>query len=160
MRSFAVLVVVVVLGACAAAAGWVAINYWAPGAIGTPAHAGAISQGHPENCTNANISIRPRDQATYDIPLQDGDYVRGTFETDGGFGRVDVIMRLNTPNGDQLLQTARVGAYDFTFPSKMRGAYTIVFDNRYSMYTSKNVALYYCVERNTPRPPDSAPPLG
>lgn len=160
MRSFGIVVAVVLLGGCAAGGGWVALNYWAPGTIGTPAHAGAVSNGHPENCTNANISVRPREAATYDIPLEDGDYVRGTFEADGGFGRVDVIMRLSTPNGDQILQTARTGTYDFTFPAKMHGNYRVTLDNRYSLYTSKNVALFYCVERNTPRPPGAPAPLG
>ena len=41
----------------------------------------------------------------------------------------------------------------------MHGNYRVTLDNRYSLYTSKNVALFYCVERSTPRQPDAPAPL-
>jgi hypothetical protein len=158
MRRFGTLLAVVLVLGGALGACWIVFNEWSPGTIGTPAHAGAVSDGNPQDCTNLNLTVKARSEATRALPLQEGDYVRGTFEADGGFGRVDILLRLVTPMGDQILESPRAENYDFTFSAQVRGTYTLVLDNRYSLYTSKNVALYYCIERETPRPPGAPPP--
>jgi hypothetical protein len=152
MRTLGILVAFVLVAGGGLAAAWVGVNYWAPGTVGTPAHAGAITNGQPETCTNVNINVHAQGQEARTANFNAGDYVRATFEADGGFGRVDILMRLLDPQGTQLLVSPRAGNYDFTFPVKLRGAYEFVFDNRYSLYTSKNVALYYCVDRAGTRP--------
>jgi hypothetical protein len=142
-------VFIVLLGAlltAGLAGGWAAMNYYAPGSAGTPAHAGAISQGKPEQCTNVNFNVRARDQEARSVLLNKGDLVRGTFEVDGGFGEVDIFLRIVSPQGLDLLATPRVDHYDFTLPAQIRGEYQLVFDNRFSLYTSKSVGLYYCVD--------------
>ncbi|MHB8378153.1 MAG: p24 family protein [Dehalococcoidia bacterium] len=147
MRAFGIIVGVALVLGLGLGAAWVALNYSAPGTVGTPAHAGAVSQGRPADCTNVNVNVRAGAEATRQVTLNEGDYVRGTFEADGGFGRVDVLMRLVTPQGVEILVSPRASNYDFTFPAKVRGAYSFVLDNRYSLFTAKSVALYYCVER-------------
>jgi len=132
--------------------GWVAMNYFSAGGVGTPAHAGAVSNGQPEQCTNVNFSVKPRSEARRAIPLEVNTLLRGTFEADGGFGRVDVIMRVVDPQGQEILATPKLSNYDFSLPPKYRGDYTLVFDNRYSMYTAKSIALYYCIDTGQPSP--------
>jgi len=126
--------------------GWVAMNYFNPGTVGTPAHAGAVSNGRPQDCTNVNFNVRPRSEERRAISLDIHKLVRGTFEADGGFGRVDVIMRVVDPQGQEIFTTPKVSNYDFNIPPQYRGDYSLVFDNRYSLYTSKAIALYYCID--------------
>lgn len=147
VRTFFILTALGLLLAGGIAGGWVAMNYYAPGTAGTPAHAGAVSNGKLDECTNVNFSVRPRQVAERTVALRDGDLVRGTFEVDGGFGRVDILLRVATPNDLEILASPRTDQYDFTFPADMHGDYVFEFDNRYSMYTSKSVALFYCIER-------------
>ncbi|HZP57665.1 MAG TPA: emp24/gp25L/p24 family protein [Dehalococcoidia bacterium] len=139
--------------------GWAALTYWQPGHPGTPSHAGAVSNGQPGACTNHELVVRARAQTKTTMTFEQGDLVRGTFEANGGFGRVDVLMRVTSPLGDQLLQSARRENYDFSFPVKYRGEYDFVFDNRYSMLTSKAVALYVCIDHSGPRPQPPAATL-
>ena len=79
--------------------------------------------------------------------LEEDQIVRGTFEANGGFGRVDIIMRIMTPQNLLLHGTPREENYDFFFPVTLRGEYQFVFDNRYSLFTSKSVGLYYCIDK-------------
>jgi emp24/gp25L/p24 family/GOLD len=130
--------------------GWVAMNYFNPGTVGTPAHAGAVSNGRPQDCTNVDFNVRPRAEARRTVSLDAHELLRGTFEADGGFGRVDVIMRVVDPQGQEIFSTLKVSNYDFSIPPQYRGDYTLVFDNRYSLYTSKSIALYYCIDTGQP----------
>lgn len=150
VRSTIIAVVLFVLLAGGMAGGWMAMSYFQPGTVGTPARAGALSNGRPETCTNLQFPVRPRSEVEKVLAVQPGDLVRGTFEADGGLGRVDVLMRLVSPQGEVLLLSPRASNYDFSFPAKVRGEYTVVFDNRFSLYTSKSVALYYCIDRGGP----------
>lgn len=134
-------------------AGWVAMNYFNPGSVGTPAHAGAVSNGHPQDCTNVNFTVKPRGETRRTVSLELNTLLRGTFEADGGFGRVDVIMRVVDPQGQEIFATQKVSNYDFSIPPKYRGDYTLLFDNRYSLYTSKAIALYYCIDTGQPTAP-------
>ena len=131
------------------------MNYYNPGTVGTPAHAGAVSNGHPETCTNVNFSVNPRGKTDRTVPLDINTLLRGTFEADGGFGRVDVIMRIIDPQGQVILATPKLSNYDFSLPPKYRGDYTIEFDNSYSLFTSKSIALYYCIDTGQPTSTDA-----
>src|SRR6185437_6356109 len=111
MRRFGTLAAVVLVLGGALGACWIVFNEWSPGTIGTPAHAGAVSDGNPQDCTNLNLTVKARSEASRELPLQEGDYVRGTFEADGGFGRVDILLRLVTPMGDQILESPRAENY-------------------------------------------------
>jgi hypothetical protein len=130
--------------------GWTAMNYYNPGTVGTPAHAGSISNGRPETCTTVNFHVNPRGVVSRPIPLDQGDLLRGTFEADGGFGRVNIFMRIVSPQGDEMGASPKASNYDFNFSAKYRGEYSLVFDNRYSLYTSKSIGLYYCIDRGRP----------
>lgn len=153
MRSLLAAISLFLILAGATVVGWFAMNYYHPGTVGTPAHAGAVSNGRLDQCTNANFFVRPRSKEARTVALEEGDLLRGTFEADGGFGRVDVIMRIVSPFGEEIAATQRVSNYDFTLPVKIRGEYSFVFDNRYSMYTSKSIGLFYCIDSGQPVQP-------
>ncbi len=157
MRTFLLGLFVFALLTAGVVVGWAAVNTYHPGSVGTPAHAGGISNGHPELCTNVNFSVKPRATTMRPIPLDVGDLVRGTFEADGGFGRVDILARVLSPQGEELAVFPRSSNYDFTFSAKYRGDYAIIFDNRYSMYTAKSIGLFYCVDRVQPTSPSWQP---
>ena len=127
--------------------GWVAMNRFAVGSVGTPAHAGSLTNGHPEDCTNVNFQVKSRAVASRTVILQENEILRGTYEVDGGFGTVDILMRIMTPQNLLLLRGPRAENYDFSFPVTIPGQYEFVFDNRYSMFTSKAVGLYYCIDK-------------
>ena len=126
--------------------GWVAMNYYNPGTAGTPAHAGIVSNGTVEECANVNFSVRPRASVERTALFETGDLVRGTFEAHGGLGHVDILLRVRDPQRQEIYASPRVDTEDFTFPATIGGEYTFVFDNRYSLYTSKAIGLFYCVD--------------
>jgi hypothetical protein len=140
----AIFVLVFLAGGLAAA--WVATNYYTPGAVKTPAHAGIVSHGQPDRCANENFVVRPRAQETRRVTLEDSGSVRGTFEAHGGVGHVDILLRVVDPQGLDIYASPRVEIGDFYFSVPIRGEYAFEFDNRYSLYTSKSVGLFYCFE--------------
>ncbi len=131
----------------AAVAGWVILNNVSPGVVGTPAHAGSVSNGKPAECTTVDLSVKARAKTQTLISLQSGQVVRGTFEVNGGFSNVDILMRVMSPNGKELLLSEKKANYDFVLSAKITGDYTFVFDNRYSMITPKAIGFYYCIPR-------------
>ena len=139
--------------------GLFAMNRYSPGNVGTPAHAGAISNGHPEQCTNVDFVAKARGEARRTIFVDENEIVRGTFQVDGGFGRVDILMRIVDPQGKEMFASPKVTNFDFTFPAKLRGDYTLVFDNGYSMYRSKAIGLYYCIDKGAPLSAGSGAPI-
>lgn len=146
MRTFLLGIGLFALLAGGIVGGWLAMNRLAVGSVGAPAHAGAVSNGHPEACTNVNFQVASRDESVRTILLEEGDLMRGTFEADGGFGKVDIIMRIVDPQGNHLASSPRAANYDFVLPVKLRGEHKFVFDNRYSMFTAKAVGLFYCID--------------
>jgi hypothetical protein len=128
-------------------AGWVILSNTSPGTVGTPAHAGAVSNGKPEGCTTVDLQVRARSKAETKILLADQQVVRGTYEADGGFGHVDILMRIESPQGDEIFVSPKKSNYDFVLAPRIGGEYTFVFDNRYSLVTPKAIGLYYCIAR-------------
>ncbi len=152
MRTFVLGLLAFALLAGGITGGWAGIDRFSAGDAGTPAHAAAISNGHPEDCTNVNFHVKQRALGVRTVMLDENDIVRGTFEVNGGLGHVDIRLRVITPRGLELFASPRAENYDFMFPVTLRGAYQFVFDNRYSMFTPKAVGLFYCVDTGT-RPP-------
>ena len=101
--------------------------------------------------------MKARHEVSRTVLLEEGVTLRGTFEVNGGFGRVDIIMRIVSPQGLDVLDAPRSESYDFTLTPKIRGEYTFVFDNRYSLFMSKAVGLYYCLDVTVPRAPGAPP---
>lgn len=155
MKTAVLFVFVLLLLVAGAGGGWVAMNYFNPGTVGTPVHAGAVSQGAIGECTNLNFHVKPRAMAERAIILPGEGLVRGTFEVQGGIGRVNILMRVKDPQGSEILASPRSETYDFTFPLHIHGEYTFVFDNRFSLYTAKAIGLFYCVGTGASTPIDT-----
>jgi hypothetical protein len=136
------------------ATGWWAMNRFYPASIGTPAHAGAVSNGRPEQCTNVSFTVPARHTVERTVMLQTGELLRGTFEANGGLGRVDIFLRVRNPQNDDILASPRAANYDFSFPARSHGEYVFIFDNRFSLFTAKGVGLFYCIDS-----PKLAPPV-
>ena len=147
MRTFVLGMMLFGLLAGGIVGGWAAMNRFSAGAVGTPAHAGSLTNGHPEDCTNVNFQVKARTVAVRSILLQENTILRGTYEVAGGFGHVDIILRINTPQNLELARFNRAETFDFMFPVQISGEYQLVFDNRYSLFTSKAVGLFYCVDK-------------
>ena len=142
------------------AVSWWAMNHYNPGSIGTPAHAGAVSNGQPEECTNVSFNVGPRSKVERKVMLETGSLLRGTFEANGGLGRVDIFLRVKNPQNEDILSSPRASTYDFSFPARNRGEYTFIFDNRFSLFTSKGVGLFYCVDAPKLKPLVPNTPMG
>jgi hypothetical protein len=145
VRTF-LFIAAVVIGLPAAAIGaWYVLDNTTPGAVGTPAHAGAVSNGEPEDCVTVQLTVGARENASTKVLLKEDDVLRGTFEANGGFGNVDIMMRIVSPQGGEVHVSPRERNYDFVLAPRFAGEYTFVFDNRYSMVTAKAIGLYYCI---------------
>jgi len=142
----ALFVVILVVGLPAAlVGGWVILNNTSPGSVGTPAHAGAISNGKLEECTTVDLSVKARSTTSTRVRLADHQVLRGTYEVNGGFGKVDILMRISSPNNDVLLESPKESNYDFVLSARADGDYTFTFDNRYSLITPKAIGFFYCI---------------
>lgn len=155
MKSLLIGIFVFGLFVAGATGAWVAMNLYAPGNAGTPVRAGIVSNGQPDQCTNDNFGVRARQSAERRIVFERPGLVRGTFEAHGGFGRVDALLRVKDPQGLEIYVSQRSDTADFTFSVPIRGEYVFVFDNTYSLYTSKSIGLFYCID--TGRVPGVAP---
>ncbi len=153
MKTFVAGILVFVLLAGGIVGGWIALNNYHPGSLGTPANAGAVSNGHPEECTNVDFPVKARGEHSEKVSLDENWIVRGTFGVEGGLGNVDILMRIVDAQGLDMFASPKAANFDFVFPVKLRGDYTFVFDNRYSMYTAKSVGLFYCIDKG--RRPDA-----
>lgn len=149
MKTAIIGILLLMLLAGGIAGGWVAMNYYQPGSVGTPVNAGIISNGRPMECTNVNLTARARGAAEHTASFAQPGLVRGTFEAQGGFGRVDIFLRIRDPQGLEIMASPRKYTYEFTFPVQIKGDYVFVFDNRYSLYTSKSIGLFYCLDTGT-----------
>jgi hypothetical protein len=147
LKTFMAAAGLTVLLAVGLAVSWWAMNHYNPGSIGTPAHAGAISHGKPEECTNVSFNVGPRSKVERTVMLETGELLRGTFEANGGLGRVDIFLRVRNAQNEEILASPRAQSYDFTFPARNRGEYVFIFDNRFSLFTSKGVGLFYCIDK-------------
>src|SRR3990172_7725818 len=145
--AFVVLLLVVGLPA-ALVGGWVIIAQVEPGEVGTPAHAGPISNGKPEECTTIDLSVKARSTATATVHLDNRQVMRATYEVNGGFGRVDIMMRIVSPNNEVLLEAPKASTYDFVLSAPPHRDYSFVFDNRYSLVTPKAIGFFYCVPQH------------
>ena len=119
MRSVVVTIFVGGLLVAGIVGGWAAMNYFSPGTVGTPAHAGAVSNGHPEDCTNVNFAalidratLRMR---TFEKGVEDETLSCGTGATASAilthlWGLADPPITVRTTGGIPLI-------VDFTRPA-------------------------------------------
>jgi hypothetical protein len=89
------------------------------------------------------FDIDPLSGKTLTFNLSDGQKVTGSVSITGGSGN-DVDIWVTNPTGNTILNLGRVSqGIDFEFTADKDGAYTLHFDNSFSILSSKNIYLTY-----------------
>jgi hypothetical protein len=84
-------------------------------------------------------------QTVRTVNLSQGDSVSGSISVYGGSGN-DIDFHVTDPNGNTILSYARVTDTSFSFSASITGTYKMVFDNSFSLISSKSVTLDYSVQ--------------
>lgn len=93
------------------------------------------------------ITVPPLRSVGFIFNLGVGDTVRGSISVSGGSGN-DVDFWVTDPGGSHILNFGRVSrGTDFSFRADRSGAYTLHFDNSFSLISSKMVIITFDVER-------------
>lgn len=78
--------------------------------------------------------------------LDDGDKFSGSLSISGGSGN-DIDFSVTNPQGNTIVNLGRVSqGTTFQFTAQGSGAYTLKFDNGFSIFSSKTVSLSYDVQ--------------
>lgn len=104
------------------------------------------------------MTVSPSSSQLFWINLDDTDKVTGSFSISGGSGN-DINFWITNPQGGKILDFGRVSqGTSFEFTAQVSGAYTLHFDNGFSLFSSKVVTLSYDAYRfgTTPTNPIGA----
>ena len=88
------------------------------------------------------FEVKPWNVYPIEFYLQTGAKLTYKFQSDS-----DVNFRIYDPDGVELLFLERVFSAERTFTAKSNGIYTLEWDNRFSIFTSKNVRFYCAMTR-------------
>ena len=84
------------------------------------------------------FEVKPGRAYPIEFPLQTGTKLTYEFQSDS-----DVNFRIYGPDGSELLFLERAYSAERTFTANSSGIYTLEWENKYSIFTSKNVHFYY-----------------
>jgi hypothetical protein len=87
-------------------------------------------------------------QTTQILSLNAGDAVEGSITVSGGLTN-DINFNVTDPNGNTIISYSRVTQTPFIFQAQTTGTYTLIFDNSFSLLTSRSVTLDYLVKPAT-----------
>jgi ribosomal protein L40E len=93
-----------------------------------------------------SFTVGPLQRYSLIMNLDAGDRVWGSVSVSGGSGN-DIDFRVTDPVGAVIRNYGRVryGA-SFDFTASREGAYTLIFDNTFSIFSSKQISVTYNVE--------------
>jgi cbb3-type cytochrome oxidase subunit 3 len=90
------------------------------------------------------FQVSPSKSMMYVFDLNSGRRVTGSFLVDRGNN--DINFKVTDPVGDTIVDLGRVaGGISFEFTASRDGNYTVIFDNSFSISTSKTVTMSYDV---------------
>jgi hypothetical protein len=92
-----------------------------------------------ETFTVPNFSIH-----TVTLDLNQGDTVTGSVSVSGGSGN-DINLIIQEPDGSIVATYTQITSSSFSFTASQKGTYKLIFDNTFSLLTSKSVTLDYSV---------------
>lgn len=87
-------------------------------------------------------------QTTQTFTLNQGDVVEGNITVTGGLTN-DINFNVTDPNGNTIVSLSRVTQSPFSFQAGTSGTYTMIFDNSFSLLTSRSVTFDYLVKPAT-----------
>lgn len=89
-----------------------------------------------------SFRVPPREIYTETVTLEAGQHLAGTIVVSA----LDITFTVRNPNGETLLSQSRVTrVYQFQVDATRSGYYYLDFDNRYSVFTAKDISLSYQV---------------
>jgi hypothetical protein len=90
-----------------------------------------------------SVTVNPGQQQMLTFNLSSGQKFTGSLSISGGSGN-DVNFWITDPQGTTILNRGRVSqGTPFEFTAQSSGAYTLHFDNSFSVFSSKVVELTY-----------------
>jgi ribosomal protein L40E/uncharacterized membrane protein len=90
-------------------------------------------------------NVSPGSATTLTFNLQSGQTFSGSLSITGGSGN-DINFHVTNPQGATIVNSGRVsGGTSFSFTAESAGAYTLHFDNSFSLFSSKIVVTTYDV---------------
>jgi hypothetical protein len=92
-----------------------------------------------ETFTVPNFSVH-----TVTLDLNQGDSVTGSVSVSGGTGN-DINLIIQEPDGNIVATYSHITSSSFSFTASQKGTYKIIFDNTFSLLTSKSVTVDYSV---------------
>jgi hypothetical protein len=99
-------------------------------------------------CCLQTFTVPARSTSTVTLPLNQGDAVEGNITVTGGLNN-DVNFNITDPNGETVVSYSLVTQTPFSFQAETTGDYTLIFDNTFSLLTSRSVTLDYLVKPAT-----------
>ena len=93
------------------------------------------------------VAVPPGTTQSIVFNLDNGDKVTGSLSVAGGAGN-DVNFIVKDPAGNPIIPERRVAeGWNFDFTATSNGAYTLYFDNSFSIVSSKQVSLSYDIAK-------------
>ena len=89
------------------------------------------------------VQVAPLTEQMLTFNLQTGQKFTGSLAISGGSGE-DIDFRVVDPSGASIVNLGRVShGANFEFTAQESGAYTLHFDNSFSLFSTKTVSLTY-----------------
>lgn len=96
------------------------------------------------------LHVDPLTMLTFTVNMNAGDSFVGSLSISGGSGN-DVDFWIKNPSGDTIADLGRVHeGTSFEFSAARSGAYSLNFDNSFSLLSSKSVTLSYDIHAANP----------
>jgi hypothetical protein len=99
-------------------------------------------------CCVQTFTVPALSQSTQTFTLNQGDVVEGNITVTGGLTN-DINFNVTDPNGNTIVSFARVTQTPFSFQAQTTGTYSLIFDNSFSILTTRSVTLDYLVKPAT-----------
>jgi len=91
------------------------------------------------------FNVAAGDQNIFTLNLREGMNIEGSISVTGGSGN-DIDFWIIDPTGNTILNLGRIShGTEFEFSVDQNGAYSLHFDNSFSLLSTKNVVLTYDV---------------
>ncbi len=99
-----------------------------------------------------NVQVNAGYTNTLTFNLDSGDRVTGSISITGGSGN-DINFKITNPSGTTIADYGRVSqGRSFDFQADQSGAYKLILDNSFSLFSSKSIAVTYDITAPTQPP--------